>query len=48
MDTVKCCNCEFKGTDENLIAFEDERGAGWGCPNCKTDEYLMDLEPEVE
>lgn len=71
-DTVKCCNCEWTGADEDLTLFEtkgdgtetitaEENSNGKitryqpaaenpfffkGCPNCKTDGYLMDIELE--
>ena len=43
MDTVKCCNCEWQGLETDLVQFDDADGGGYGCPNCKTDEYLLDL-----
>lgn len=44
---VKCCNCNWKGIDEDLTRFEEDGKfgdgyGGYGCPNCKTDEYLTD------
>ncbi len=41
-DLVKCCNCKWQGTEEDLTQFDDI-GGGYGCPNCKTDEFLMDV-----
>lgn len=42
---TRCNNCEtvFE-SDEELIIFLDDNGHGKGCPKCKTDAYLMDLE----
>jgi len=44
--TVKCCNCEFRGEEEDLVPFKDKDGFGNGCPICETDEYLADIEPK--
>lgn len=43
----RCNNCMRVFRDDELELFRD--GDEWfkGCPNCKTDEYLMDIE-EVE
>ena len=43
MDEVKCCNCGWQGTEDDLILFDDADGGGYGCPNCKTDHYLSDI-----
>ena len=48
---IRCNNCEkiFDG-DEDLTQLTDLNGEGkeieyyLGCPDCKTDEYLMDIE----
>ena len=41
---IRCNNCsrEFKNEDD-LKKGKDERGHFLGCPDCVTDEYLMDL-----
>lgn len=44
METVKCCNCGWKGTEEDLVQFDDNEGGGFGCPNCKTDHYISDMQ----
>lgn len=43
MNIVRCCNCEWQGTENDLTQFNDNNGGGYGCPNCKTDHYLTDL-----
>ena len=45
MDKVICNMCmkTFKDDDE-LKLMEDQDGYFKGCPTCKTDSYLMDLE----
>ncbi len=41
----RCNNCmTYFESDEDLERFEDEDGLFLGCPDCKTDGYLMDLE----
>ncbi|MCK4448475.1 MAG: hypothetical protein KAW56_15515, partial [Candidatus Marinimicrobia bacterium] len=42
-DLVKCCNCGWRGLEGELVSFSDDSGGGYGCPNCKTDEYLSDV-----
>ena len=44
MNDVKCCNCGWRGQEKDLTQFDDADGGGFGCPNCKTDYYLMDFE----
>lgn len=46
---VKCNMCEWQGGEEDLEICKDEPEEGditesffRGCPNCKTDDYLMD------
>ncbi len=51
METVKCNNCDFIGTEDDLKPFEEngkfgDGAGGYGCPNCKTDAYLADLAHE--
>jgi len=43
MNEIKCCNCGWQGTENDLAQFNDVGGGGYGCPNCNTDEYLLDL-----
>ena len=45
MDKVICNMCmkTFKDDDE-LKLMEDQDGYFKGCPTCKTDSYLMDIE----
>ena len=45
---VICGNCENIFDEEELELFRD--GNGWfkGCPHCKTDGYLKDLEEPME
>jgi Zn finger protein HypA/HybF involved in hydrogenase expression len=52
---VRCNNCYWSGDEEdledfsepNLINEEDKTLYFYkGCPKCKTDEYLMDIEDE--
>lgn len=33
----------LQGNEEQMERLEDEDGGFWGCPHCKTDEYLVDL-----
>lgn len=33
----------LQGNEQNMILIEDKDEKFWGCPNCRTDEYLMDL-----
>lgn len=44
---TRCNNCHlyFKSDDE-LEIFKEVDGHYKGCPACKTDSYLMDLEGE--
>jgi len=43
--TMRCNNCyRLFEDEEDLERMEDEDGAFLGCPDCKTDEYLMDLD----
>ena len=52
MTQLKCNNCGWRGTDKELVEVpEDGRyGDGYGfkgCPVCKTDWALMDIEGVV-
>ena len=40
---VKCYNCDFIGTEDDLIEFEDCNGFYNCCPNCEVNHYLMNL-----
>jgi len=44
MNKVRCCNCNWQGTEDDLEQFDDSNGGGYGCPNCRTDGYLVDVE----
>ena len=44
IETVKCNSCQFIGFEDNLEILKDNTEYFKGCPNCKTDEYLMDIE----
>jgi len=47
-EEVKCNNCNFIGVEDDLEILKDNTEYFKGCPNCKTDSYLMDvLEMEV-
>lgn len=43
--SIRCNNCYilFENEDD-LLRMEDKNGPLDACPNCKTDEYLMDKE----
>ena len=43
-NAIRCNNCYWKGNEDDLLRLENEDGALDGCPNCKTDNYLMDLD----
>lgn len=52
LHTVKCCNCDFTGFEEDLELIEDEENLEIDldetyyvnvCPNCGTDSYLSDI-----
>jgi len=47
MDKVRCnmCSTHFADDDE-LELMEDKDGYFKGCPTCKTDGYLMDIEEQ--
>jgi len=50
MTQVRCNNCGWTGDEDDLVIFEEDGkyGDGYGgkgCPNCKTDAYLADVEP---
>jgi hypothetical protein len=51
---VRCNNCDWEGYENDLEIFEDtfkeerfDREFFKGCPNCKTDDYLMDIENKI-
>lgn len=41
-EVCRCNNCMNYWHDDDLTLGEDEEGFLKGCPNCKTDGYLMD------
>ncbi|MCM1324093.1 MAG: hypothetical protein NC218_08020 [Acetobacter sp.] len=47
---IRCNNCykTFKDDDELLLLWDVRNGYFKGCPNCKTDSYLMDIGTEVQ
>lgn len=42
-NTVGCGNCEFLGQESDLILLPDGQEYFKGCPNCKTDGFLFDI-----
>ena len=41
---IRCNMCMLLfDSEDNLEEFEDDDGPFLGCPNCETEEYLMDL-----
>ena len=46
VDTVKCMNCGFTGSDDDLAIIEEDGEKFEACPMCKTDAYLSDLSEE--
>lgn len=45
---LRCNQCYWIGTEEELKQLEDEAGYFLGCPNCETDGYLMDIDDADE
>jgi len=52
---LRCNMCEWEGIEDELVLYEKgtltilgEIIYFKGCPNCKTDDYLMDLEDMKE
>lgn len=52
-NTVRCNNCDWEDCEDNLKTFVDmsehvgkEIYYYKGCPNCETDDYLMDIAKE--
>lgn len=52
-NTVRCNNCNWEDCEDNLKTFVDmsehigkEIYYYKGCPNCETDDYLMDISKE--
>jgi hypothetical protein len=41
---IKCNNCNWTGTGDDLEILKDDFGKFVGCPECKTDKYLVDLD----
>jgi len=55
-DSVKCNWCDWQGNEDELGTFNEPNPIDKqdktlhffrGCPNCKTDSYLMDIENET-
>lgn len=44
---IRCNKCYWKGEEEGLRQFTDDAGYFLGCPNCETDNYLMDIDDKV-
>lgn len=47
---IQCNNCNWTGFEEDLVEYNETSKVDnitleyfKGCPNCKTDEYLMDI-----
>mgnify|MGYP003627884388 FL=1 len=40
---ITCNWCDLLLEEDDLLRMEDKDGSLDACPNCKTDEYLMDL-----
>jgi len=45
---IKCNDCDFIGFEDDLEIFSDNTEYFKACPNCKTDEYLMDIKTIME
>ena len=48
---VQCCECLWKGDEEDLVPChigckENDREWVMGCPNCRTDVFLLNLEED--
>ena len=43
-EAVKCNDCQFISEEDDLEILKDNTEYFKGCPNCKTDSYLMDIE----
>jgi Pyruvate/2-oxoacid:ferredoxin oxidoreductase delta subunit len=48
---IKCNDCNFIGQEDDLEILEDNKSVikteyFKGCPNCKTDSFLMDVEKD--
>lgn len=43
---IRCNNCmKLFDSDDDLEYMIDKNGeCFWGCPDCRTDKYLMDLD----
>lgn len=40
---ISAIEYELQGTELYMERFTDENGEFFGCPNCKIDDYLMDM-----
>lgn len=46
-NAIRCNNCyRIFDNDEELETMQDEDGYFRGCPDCRTDAYLMNIEVE--
>lgn len=46
-NAIRCNNCyRIFDNDEELETMQDENGYFRGCPDCRTDAYLMNIEVE--
>ena len=43
IEAVKCNDCQFIGDEDDLEILKDNTEYLKGCPNCKTDSYLMNI-----
>jgi|GEM_PF-4603408 len=41
-DEVKCTKCNWTGWESDLVICWEGEYPFKGCPNCKTDDFLMD------
>lgn len=48
MKNVICNRCGKEMYEEDLVLYFDENEYYKGCPSCKTDAYLMDIDNQFE
>jgi Zn finger protein HypA/HybF involved in hydrogenase expression len=48
IEAIKCNDCQFIGEEDDLKILKDNTEYFKGCPNCKTDSYLMDVKTITE
>lgn len=41
-DKVKCLNCKWRGTVEQLLGVDEEEDKSLWCPRCKTVGWVLD------